>query len=1007
MPAVFLRKIYANMLYSDSRLCGLHNVLFVFGVATFRNEGQGLPFMSYKTGLPLAIVVFFALSIFCRAQESQVFIDAKGTRKDTLSRNFGLRTPQTPDMLPRSKVPPQVPELKAKRRAVTEFVESGWNRWEIRGGWELADEETMLSAKRPLFEKDFDTTDWHNAVVPGTVLTTLVEAGVYPDPYYGLNNMAIPDDLCRKEWWYRIRFKQPKRVSAGERVWLNFEGINYRADVWFNGEKLGGINGAFSRGIFEVGGLLEEENILAVKIYPPPNPGISHAASARDPIGPNGGQLCLDGPTFISSEGWDWVPTIRDRNIGIWQGVYLSYTGDVIIKDPFVVADLPLPATDSAELRVSAEVSNCSDREQSVGIKGEIDGGISFEKTVELDAGESGMVVFNAEEFPVLRVANPRLWWPNGYGKQELYNLRLTVEQNGNVTQEKRVRFGIREFTYELTVDTPQEQDVRIEFSPVNDIKNGDMPFNTAHRRKVEKRIVVPSLKEGVKLENFKRLEKSGIAPYLVIRCNGVRIFCRGGNWGMDDAMKRVSRARLEPAMRLHREQGFNMIRNWTGEQTEREFYELCDEYGMLVWNDFWISTEGYNQNVNDEDLFMANVGETIRRFRNHPSIAVWCPRNEGFATYALEPRLQKATASLDGTRFYSPTTWYMNLSANGPYELVEPKKYWERAKGFSTEIGIVSFPTAESMRKFIPEPDIWPVGDLWFYHDLSYGHEKHLNAIKSLYGDSATVDEFSRKAQLFNYDNYRRIFEAWNSGMWKTTAGVLLWMSHPAWPSFQFQTYTWDFETHGAFYGSKKACEPIHIQMNYDGKILVVNSTRKALPEAVVKISRHTLDGRRAGQGAERDLGDVGAEEVREVMTVDLPALDAGTLVRLELYSKGGLVSANDYLIQGRNDFRDLDSLAPVDLKAELVDISTDKGTVKATLEIHNSADVVALAVKLNVRDSSTGKAVLPAYISDGYFHLLPGEKKRVSVDFSGSPDGRSISSEAHNMERKTVFEF
>lgn len=104
---------------------------------------------------------------------------------------------------------------------------------------------------------------------------------------------------------------------------------------------------------------------------------------------------------------------------------------------------------------------------------------------------------------------------------------------------------------------------------------------------------MVPALREGVDVSRLRRIGKDATSPYLVLRCNGVRIFCRGGNWGMDDGMKRVSRERLEPAFRLHREEGFNMVRNWTGESTEEIFYTLCDEYGMLVWNDFWISTEG------------------------------------------------------------------------------------------------------------------------------------------------------------------------------------------------------------------------------------------------------------------------------------------------------------------------------------------------------------------------------------------------------------------------------
>ena len=142
------------------------------------------------------------------------------------------------------------------------------------------------------------------------------------------------------------------------------------------------------------------------------------------------------------------------------------------------------------------------------------------------------------------------------------------------------------------------------------------------------------------------------------------------------------------------------MVRNWTGESTEELFYTLCDEYGLLVWNDFWLSTEGYNQNVNDEELFMANARETVRRFRNHPSLAVWCPRNEGYATPTLEPRLAALIAREDGTRFYSPNSRYMNLRTSGPWHyLADESEYFLRhAFGFSTELGTPSVPDRKSV---------------------------------------------------------------------------------------------------------------------------------------------------------------------------------------------------------------------------------------------------------------------------------------------------------------------
>lgn len=927
---------------------------------------------------------------------------ALNAQEETLSRNFGLRSHQLQSELPVSKASPVQAVPVPKAAPETRLADAGCRRVELLGGWEMASDSLVTASAKSVFDRTLDTREWYSATVPGTVLGTLVDSGVYPDPYYGLNNLTVPDWLCHRQWWYRIAFPRPDFGS--ERTELRFEGINYRAEVWLNGVMLGRIDGAFSRGIFDVTDRLGDDNVLAVKICPPQNPGIPYEPSMRATRSVNGGQLCLDGPTFISSEGWDWVRGVRDRNIGIWQGVYLEGCGNVKLENPFVITDLPLPRTDEAFLMVKAHLKNLTDSPRTVTLKAEMDGRELFSREVTVAASSVAESIVSAADCEALHLKNPRLWWPNGYGEQNLYTMKLSVIEGGKVTGEQDVRFGVRELTYELTVDSAEEEGMRIEFQPVNDIRNGDMPFDSFHRRTVTGRVVVPAFKDGVDVSAYKRLPEDGMSPYLVIRCNGRRIFLRGGNWGMDDMMKRVSRERLEPAVRLHKEQHFNMIRNWTGEQTEKDFYDLCDEYGMLVWNDFWISTEKYNQNPLDEELFMANVRETLLRFRNHPSIAVWCPRNEGYANFTMEPLLQKATASLDGTRFYSPTSWYMNISANGPYFAVSEEKYMKRAVGFSTEIGTVAYPTAESMRKFIPEEDLWPIGDVWFYHDAGFGHDRHIPMMAERYGESNGVEDFCRKAQLFSYYYYRLFFETWSSRLWQTNSGILLWMSHPAWPSVQFQTYSWDFETLGAFYGSRKACEDIHIMKACtDGRIMVVNYTREPLNGASVRLSRLGLDGRPVEKPLVKRL-DIAPEAVTQVTELDLAPDSRCTLLRLELLSGGRTVSVNDYFIPGEKSLRDLNDLPEGGLAASKVSVKSEGGKHCVTFRLRNTSDSVLVAVKLNARDSATGEAILPAYISDGYFNLLPGESRTLTAEFSH--DGRwNISAEAYNMNRKTII--
>lgn len=912
--------------------------------------------------------------------------------------NFGLRVRQPDSVLPKSKAKPVAPQRVAKAVATAILKPTADNVWELTGGWELTDDDQVTKSRGSIFDDDYDTSLWYNAVVPGTVLTTLVEAGVYPDPYYGLNNLAIPDDLCRKEWWYRIRFDAPKKPC--ERVWLTFDGINYRADIWLNGDKIGTIAGAFAEGRFDISDFITESNVLAVKIYPPNNPGIPHEQSPKAGRGPNGGQLCFDGPTFLSSEGWDWIPGIRDRNIGIWQGVYLKCTGDITLRYPKIVTDLPLPSTDHADVSVEVDVTNHSDVPKMVSLKGSIDDDTAFEYPVSLDARETRTV-----KIPVLRVESPRLWWPNGYGGQNMYRLHLSAYDGDSRSDKLETPFGIRELSYELSVLSETAGELRIDYSPTNDRQNGVIPFTSAPSGKADKdNIDIARLLSDTDLTRLNIIEKDGAAPYLVIRCNGQRIFCRGGNWGMDDGMKRVSPARLKPALQLHKDAGFNMIRNWTGETTEELFYALCDEYGMLVWNDFWLSTEGVNQNANDEKLFIDNARETVKRFRNHPSIAVWCPRNEGYAPASLNNALVEIVTQEDGTRHYNPNSRYMNLRTSGPWHHLKDVSdyYVSRAHGFSTELGAPSIPTAESMAKFIPESDRWPISDTWHYHDLHWGLPEYCNEIDRQFGVSHSMNEFCKKAQVVNYERYRAMFESWNSRLWDSTTGVLLWMSHPAWPSVQWQTYSWDFETPGAYFGSKKACEPIHIQRNpHDGKVLIVNLSPREIRRLKAVVSRYTLAGKKLFSTDMR-LDCVPANAVEEVTTLPTVADEQCMIERLELFVAGKRVSTNDYLVSPTDEFHALNTLPPVALKARLV---SGNDSVKV-FEIRNPSAVAAVSVKFNIRRLADGAALLPAFFDDGYINLLPGERRRLTVacdDF----DKTVLSAEGYNVNRQNLLKF
>ena len=922
--------------------------------------------------------VFLVSVAFCISAGGQT------PHKQMLSTNFGLPSPQPEETLPKSSVPVQMPERVAKVAAQTVLCPMTDNVWEITSGWEMCEGDKVM------------TDDWYDATVPGTVLRTLVDQGVWPDPYYGLNNLAIPEDLCRKDWWYRCSFSLSEDMLSKETLELLFSGINYKADIWFNGEKLGNIAGAFIRGRFDITDLAKPENTLAVHIFPPANPGIPHEQSPRSGAGKNGGALCLDGPTFFCSEGWDWIPGVRDRNIGIWQDVRLIATGGVSIGDTQVITDLPLPDVSYADLTVQTTLKNSSSSISSVILEGKI-GDVMFTEEVSVPAGQTVPVSISAADMPQLRMKNPALWMPNGYGEPNLYELELRCLDGSDVSDVQKIRFGVRELSYELTVDAPSAKGIRIEHNPIADNRLGEI---LDHRmlRDTLGGIHIPSLAEGISPDQLTVIPEDGMSPYLVIKVNGVRIFCRGGNWGMDDMMKNVSREHLEPYIILHKEANFNMIRNWTGASTSETLYDLCDEYGILVWNDFWLSTEGFNLNPLDEDLFMRNATDVVRRFRHHPSIVMWCPRNEGYATETLERRLSAMIQKEDVTRRYHPNSRNCNLRWSGPWHYYKDASvyYSYDAHGFNSELGSPSVPTASSMRKMMPEADLWPISDTWHYHDLLDGLHEYVSAVDRLYGKAESLDDFCRKVQFINYDSYRAMFESWNSRLWGDTSGVLLWMSHPAWPSVEWQTYSWDYETFGSYYGSRKACEPVHVQMNLDDHdIVVLNTTTSDLEGLKVTLSCYGLDGKRISTKTLKGI-DVPANSRKDLFKAELGGIKGNYMVRLILSDKKGhTVTINDYMMRGEGteDFTSFDNVGKAQLKVRKV---SSKDSVER-YEITNTSGNIAMNLKFNLCDPQTGEIILPAYFSDGYFHLLPGEKRTIQMH---SPSTGAIMAEGYNVD-------
>jgi len=798
-------------------------------------------------------------------------------------------------------------------------------RLDLAGGaWRLERASLVGADGAALSKVGFADSDWIVATVPGTILTSYLNIGAIPDPNYGENQLYISDSFFCADFWYRNEFTAPE-LPPGKRAWLNFDGINWKADVFLNGEKLGRIEGGFMRGRFDVTGRLlpGARNALAVRIQKNDTPGSTKQKTLEDP-GKNGGALGLDNPTYHASIGWDWIPTIRGRDIGIWGGVYLTFTGPVTLEEPFVKSTLPLPDTTRADVSVECKLVNHTPRPVAGTLRGRL-GDLRFEQRITIGASATTKVTFDPTNTPVLRIENPKLWWPAGYGEPHLYPVELSLQtRDKKVSDQRTFDAGIRQMTYS---------------------------------------------EEGSALR---------------IWINGRRFVARGGNWGFGESMLLYRRREYDAAVRYHREMNFTMIRNWVGQVGDEEFFAACDRHGVMVWQEFWLANPYDGPDPKDDDMFMRNALDSVLRFRNHPSIGIYCGRNEGNPPKALDDAIRKVLGENHPDIHYISNSAFGVVGGGGPYMAMPLSFYFTGGAHtkLHSEMGMPNIPTVESVRAMMPESARWPQGLDWGLHDFTLtgaqGGESFRNMIEFNYGGADNLEDWVSLAQFLNYEGYRAMFE----GQGNLRMGLLLWMSHPCWPSFVWQTYDYYFEPSAAYFGCKKGSEPLHIQWNpVTESIEVVNNSGGNVQGLTATVEVLNMDG--AKQWEKSATLDSQEDSANSCIKIEYPSgLTPLHFLRLSLTHGTGTISTNFYM-RGptEGNYRAIRQLPKVKLEA------TTRATRQAnrwqlTTELHNPSDHPALMVRVKAVQEKSGDRILPVIYSDNYIALMPGERRSIQTE-------------------------
>ena len=830
----------------------------------------------------------------------------------------------------------------------------------LRDGWQV-----QTSTGQPdgavISKSGFGAIGWYPTSIPATVSGVLANAKVYPDPFFGANlrewpgmgrggrgaagagapnasaatgaALAPPSNPFSVGWWFRTEFDLPAAMT-GRTITLGFEGINYRADIWLNGERIADntkVVGAMRRFTFDIGKTARpgQKNALALLIQ---------------------GQGAQDlGHTWV-----DWAPMPPDKLQGLWRDVFVTSSGALRMRDPFVhsrvAADLA-----SADVIVSADLENTSDKPVT-GSVAVVFNGATTTVPVSVPAGATQKVSLDGAKYPGMHLAKPRLWWPIGYGDPYMYSLQVRANAGNSASDERTIRFGVREVTSDLTPE--------------------------------------------------------GYRRYYV---NRRPILIRGGGWARNLFFMETPK-REEQEIRLVKDMRLNAVR-FEGKIGSDHLFDLLDQNGIFAipgfcccdWWEQWPKWESETK-----ALAVASLHDQLTLLRNHPSVLTFWYGSDKFAPPEVEREYLKVIEQTEwpnptvaSAGKYTTTVGPTGVKMEGPYDY-EPPSYWYMdhdggAFGFATEIGTgKTLPSIEDLRRMLGDNHLWPADNVWIQHSQGGSYTpftKFNDGMKGRYGEAVDLKDYVRKGQLIAYDNERAMFEAYGRNKYKST-GVIKWMLNNAWPSLAWHLYDYYLEAGSGYYGAKKSLEPLHAQYAFDDKsVAVVNST--LTPSSGVTVWAAVIDFSGAEKWSKTSVIDVPADGVVRAFTIPaIAGLSKTYFVSLKLEDKrGAVLSQNFYWLSTvedvldwskrewyytpttvHGDFTALATLPPVTLGVKTA-FDRDGADSRAHVTLANPGPALAFFVRLRVLQKPGGGEILPSMWSDNYVSLLPGETRTLTA--------------------------